>query len=139
MTQPPEFPQTGAYPEASQATTALVLGIIGLFFAILAPVAWVIAIFSLAFFGQQSWSTLVMVLPTDLVPREALGKVAGLVGLGGAMGGVVLGQLAGWLLDHSFSYTPVLIIAGSLHVIAFLLICLVVPAIKQLNFSKQTA
>ena len=43
MTQPPEFPQTGAYPEASQATTALVLGIIGLFFAILAPVAWVIA------------------------------------------------------------------------------------------------
>ena len=66
----------------------------------LPSVTWVIAIFSLAFFGQQSWSTVVMVLPTDLVPQEALGKVAGLVGLGGAMGGVLLGQLAGWLLDH---------------------------------------
>jgi hypothetical protein len=43
MTQPPEFPQTGAYPEASQATTAVVLGVIGLFFQILGPVAWVIA------------------------------------------------------------------------------------------------
>ncbi len=35
------------------------------------------------------------------------------------MGGVMLGQLAGWLLDHGFSYTPVLIVAASLHVIAF--------------------
>ncbi len=85
-------------------------------------VPWVIFLFSLAFFGQQSWSTLVMTLPTDLFPREALGTVAGFVGLGGALGGVVLGQLAGYLLDHGFSYAPVLVIAGSLHVLAFLLI-----------------
>src|SRR4030095_15814381 len=63
-----------------------------------ASVAWCIVLFSLAFFGQQSWSTLVMILPTDLFPKRALGTVAGLVGLGGAMGGVVLGQLAGYLL-----------------------------------------
>jgi len=46
---------------------------------------------------------------------------------------VVLGQLAGWLLDHGFSYTPVLVIACSLHVIAFILICLVVPKIQPLK------
>jgi len=42
MTQPPEFPaQSGAYPEASQATTALVLGILGLIICgVLAPFAW---------------------------------------------------------------------------------------------------
>ena len=34
-----------------------------------APVAWALAIFSLAYFGQQSWSTLVMILPADLFPR----------------------------------------------------------------------
>ena len=34
------------------------------------PVTWAIAIFCLAYFGQQSWSTLVMVLPTDLFPQE---------------------------------------------------------------------
>ena len=40
----PEFPadQTG-YPEASQATTAMVLGILGIFVTLLAPVAWWIA------------------------------------------------------------------------------------------------
>ena len=50
-------------------------------------------LFSVAYFGQQSWSTLVMVLPTDLFPQSMVGSVAGLVGFGGAMGGIVFGQL----------------------------------------------
>jgi ACS family hexuronate transporter-like MFS transporter len=100
-------------------------------------VPWVIFLFSLAFFGQQSWSTLVMTLPTDLFPRQALGTVAGFVGLGGALGGVLLGQLAGYLLDHGVTYGPVLVIAGSLHVLAFLLILAVVRSIKPLTMNFQ--
>jgi ACS family hexuronate transporter-like MFS transporter len=95
-------------------------------------VSWVIVLFSVAFFGQQSWSTLVMILPTDLFPKHAVGTVAGFVGLGGALGGVVLGQLAGYLLDHGFSYTPVLVIAGSLHVAAFFLILATVRSLQPL-------
>ena len=102
-------------------------------------IGWVLFLFSLAFFGQQSWSTLVMVLPTDLVPRQAVGKLAGLVGLGGAMGGVVLGQTAGWLLDHGFSYTPVLTIAACLHLIAFGTICLSIPHLQRLTFGKPVS
>lgn len=43
MSQPPQFPaESGAYPEASQATTILVLGILGIVICqFLAPVAWV--------------------------------------------------------------------------------------------------
>ncbi len=66
-------------------------------------VGWVIFIFSLAFFGQQSWSTLVMILPTDMISKRAVGTLAGLVGFGGAMGGVLLGQVVGWLRDHGYS------------------------------------
>ena len=98
-------------------------------------VGWVIFLFSLAFFGQQSWSTLVMILPTDLISRQAVGTLAGLVGFGGAMGGVLLGQIVGWLRDHGYSYTPALVLAGSLHVAAFLLICLVIPKIQPLTIS----
>jgi ACS family hexuronate transporter-like MFS transporter len=97
----------------------------------------VLFLFSLAFFGQQSWSTLVMTVPTDLVPRGALGKLAGLVGLGGAFGGIAMGQAAGWALDNGFSYTPVLLVAASLHVLAFGLICLVIPRLRQLEFSRK--
>jgi ACS family hexuronate transporter-like MFS transporter len=100
-------------------------------------VSWVIFLFSVAFFGQQSWSTLVMILPTDLFPKHAVGTVAGFVGLGGALGGVVLGQLAGYLLDHGFSYTPVLVIAGSLHVAAFFLILVTVRSLQPLPLKPQ--
>lgn len=39
----PEFPNEAraSYPEASQATTVLVLGIVGIIFPIVAPVAWI--------------------------------------------------------------------------------------------------
>jgi ACS family hexuronate transporter-like MFS transporter len=96
-------------------------------------VGWVIFIFSLAFFGQQSWSTLVMILPTDMISKRAVGTLAGLVGFGGAMGGVLLGQIVGWLRDHGYSYTPALIISGSMHIAAFILICLVIPKIQPLK------
>ena len=95
-------------------------------------VPWVIVLFSIAFFGQQSWSTLVMTLPTDLFPKKALGTVAGFVGMGGAFGGVAMGQFAGWALDHGFTYTPVLVLAGSLHVIAFVVILLTVRTLRPL-------
>jgi len=102
------------------------------------PVGWAIALFSLAYFGQQSWSTLVMVLPTDLFPRESVGSVAGMVGFGGAMGGIVFGQCAGWLLDHGFGYSVVFGVAGTFHVIAFAVICLSIPNIRPLELNRGT-
>ena len=101
--------------------------------------AAVIAVFSLAFFGQQSWSTLVMTLPTDLLPAASVGRLAGLVGLGGAFGGIVMGQAAGWALDRGSGYTPVLVVAGSLHLLAFALICLGVPRISRLVFNRKAS
>jgi ACS family hexuronate transporter-like MFS transporter len=94
-------------------------------------VSWAIGIFSLAYFGQQSWSTLVMVLPTDLFPTSAVGAVAGLVGFGGAMGGIAFGTLVGYLLDHGFGYGVVFTIAGTLHVAAFAIILATIPGSGQ--------
>jgi ACS family hexuronate transporter-like MFS transporter len=48
------------------------------------------------------------------------------------MGGVVFGQLAGWLLDHGFSYAPVLAIAGSLHIVAFVVLLTMVRSLHSL-------
>jgi MFS transporter, ACS family, hexuronate transporter len=99
------------------------------------PVGWALAIFSIAYFGQQSWSTLVMILPADMYPRSAVGAVAGLVGFGGAIGGIAFGQLVGYLLDHHFGYGIVFALAGSLHVIAFGVICWRVPFVAPLSLT----
>ena len=100
-------------------------------------ISWALALFSLAYFGQQSWSTLVMVLPTDLFPRKVVGAVAGLVGFGGAMGGIAFQQLAGYLLDHGFGYGLVFTLAGSFHVIAFLIILSAVPEVAPLSLGAK--
>jgi ACS family hexuronate transporter-like MFS transporter len=100
-------------------------------------VGWAIGLFSVAYFGQQSWSTLVMVLPADIFPRASVGAVAGLVGFGGAMGGVVFGQAVGYLLDHGYGYSLVFALAGSFHVVAFAVICLAIPRIAPLALAPR--
>jgi ACS family hexuronate transporter-like MFS transporter len=102
-----------------------------------ARVSWALAIFSLAYFGQQSWSTLVMVLPADLFPNRVVGAVAGLVGFGGAMGGIAFGQLVGYLLDHGFGYGVVFTMAGTFHVVAFLIILATIPVVKPLAIARE--
>ena len=100
-------------------------------------VSWAIAIFSVAYFGQQSWSTLIMVLPADLLPRRVVGSVAGLVGFGGAMGGIAFGQFVGYLLDHGIGYGTVFALAGMFHVVAFMVVLAAIPAFQPVDVERR--
>jgi MFS transporter, ACS family, hexuronate transporter len=104
-----------------------------IFFVTQAPVQLAILLFSIAFFGQQSWSTLVMILPADLFPHKVVGSVAGLVGFGGAMGGLVFGLIVGYLLDHGFGYRTVFGMVSTMHVTAFGIILLAVGRVRPLH------
>jgi ACS family hexuronate transporter-like MFS transporter len=108
----------------------------GIIFVTHVPVEWAIVLFSLAFFGQQSWSTLVMIVPTDLFDRRVVASVAGLVGFGGAMGGLLMNLVAGRLLDRGFGYETVFSIVGMLHVTAFVVILIAIPRIRPIAASE---
>ncbi|MDQ2777401.1 MAG: MFS transporter [Acidobacteriota bacterium] len=101
------------------------------------PVAFAIVLFSVVFFGQQSWSTLIMVLPADLFPRKVVASVAGLVGCGGAIGGSVFALLVGYLLDHGHGYGIVFSIVATLHVLAFLLILVTMGEMRPVHLSER--
>jgi ACS family hexuronate transporter-like MFS transporter len=73
-----------------------------------------------------------MILPTDLFPRRVVASVAGLVGFGGAMGGVVFNLVAGRMLDTGSGYGPVFAAVSTFHVLAFLLILLTVRKVQPL-------
>jgi ACS family hexuronate transporter-like MFS transporter len=103
------------------------------------PVEFVLVLFSIAFAGQQSWSTLVMTLPSDLVPSSVVGSFAGLVGFGGAMGGIVFGLVVGRLLDHGFGYGPVFAVVSVLHVIGFCVILLSIRVVGPIQFKSTSA
>jgi ACS family hexuronate transporter-like MFS transporter len=97
------------------------------------PVSLALFLFSLAFFGQQSWSGLIMTLPTDIFPLSSVGSVAGLIGFGGAMGGAIFNLLAGRLLSHGSSYATVFAIVGSLHAVAFAVLLLTSGVLRALE------
>ena len=84
------------------------------------PVSGALALFSVAFFAQQSWSGLIMTIPADVFPLSAVGTVAGMIGFGGSMGGALFGLIAGWLLGHHFTYETLFLLVGTFHLIGFL-------------------
>ena len=88
------------------------------------PVSFALLLFSIAFFGQQSWSGLIMTLPTDVFPLSSVGSVAGLIGFGGAIGGAIFNLIAGQLLSHGAGYGTLFAIVGSLHAVAFAILLL---------------
>src|ERR1035437_6766799 len=103
------------------------------------PVELVIVLFSIAFAGQQSWSTLVMTLPSDLVPSSVVGSFAGLVGFGGAMGGIVFGLVVGLQLGHGFGYGVVCACVSVLHLIGFCVILLTIRVVGPIDFKSKAA
>lgn len=107
-------------------------------FVTYSPVQLAIVLFSLAFFGQQFWSTIMMTLPADVFPSRSVGSVAGLEGFGGAMGGVVFGLVVGYLLDHGYGYGLVFKIVSTFHVLAFLTILVTIRVIRQIELKPAT-
>ncbi len=116
----------------------LALGLSALFMPVVmlvphVPVSWALALFSIAFFCQQSWSGLIMTLPADIFPLSAVGTVSGLIGFGGAIGGAIFGVVAGFLLGHGFGYGTLFVLVGSFHLIGFLAILLLAGRLQPLK------
>ncbi|HEV2416928.1 MAG TPA: MFS transporter [Terriglobia bacterium] len=104
-----------------------------------APVGIAVALFSVAFFGQQFWSTIMMTLPADVFPDREIGSVAGLEGCGGALGGVVFGLVVGYLLDHGFGYAPVFVMVSVFYPIAFVIILLTFRRVEPVDRAEEEA
>jgi ACS family hexuronate transporter-like MFS transporter len=102
------------------------------------PVSFALVLFSVVFFGQQSWSGLIMTVPADVFPLSSVGSVAGLIGFGGAVGGATFGVVAGELLKHGAGYSTLFIIAGSLHLLAFGIILLTSGNLRPLATEFNT-
>jgi ACS family hexuronate transporter-like MFS transporter len=93
-----------------------------------------VALISLATAAHQGWSANLFTLPSDTFPRPAVGTVVGLGGMGGAFGGMLVAPAIGKWLDYSGkSYGPLFLTAGTMYLIALLIIHLLVPKIRQIE------
>ncbi|MEO7143627.1 MAG: MFS transporter [Bryobacteraceae bacterium] len=76
---------------------------------------------SVAAFVCFVWFINTSALISDVFPEQVVGSVQGLVGTAGSGGGMLFSLLTGFLLDRS-SYAIVFAIAGSMHVLASLIL-----------------
>ena len=107
------------------------LAVVPMVFASGASNLWVaVALVSLAAAAHQGWSANLFTTVSDMFPRKAVGSVVGLGGMAGAVGGMLIAKLTGYLLQATGSYLPVFFIAAFAYLIGLAIIHLLVPKLE---------
>jgi len=118
---------------ASRKTAMLIcaLAVVPIVFASSTPNLFVaVALVSLATAAHQGWSANLFTIATDMFPGRAIGSVTGIGGMAGAVGGMLLVKIVGYILQWTGSYLIIFIIAGSAYLIALGIIHVLVPKLE---------
>jgi MFS transporter, ACS family, hexuronate transporter len=89
-----------------------------------------VALISLAAAAHQGWSANMFTTASDMFPRRVVGSVVGMGGMAGAVGGMLIAKVVGYVLQWTGSYVTVFVIAASAYVIALLVIQLLAPNLE---------
>ncbi|MEJ1970258.1 MAG: MFS transporter [Rhizomicrobium sp.] len=104
------------------------LAVLPVAFAAGASSLWLaVGLIGIACAGHQGFSANLYALPSDLFPRWAAGSVVGLGGAAGAVGGMLMAQFAGWVLQTTGSYRPIFLVAACAYLVALGVVQLLVP------------
>ncbi|MCU0643199.1 MAG: MFS transporter [bacterium] len=95
---------------------------------------WIaVAFLSLATAAHQGWSANLFTTVSDMFPRKAVASVVGLGGMAGAVSGMLIANITGFILQFTGSYLIPFMIAGSVYLLALFVINLLVPYIKEIE------
>ena len=89
-----------------------------------------VALISLAAAAHQGWSANVYTLVSDTFPRQAVGSVIGFGGMCGAVGGMLIAKVTGYLLQTTGSYLAVFVIAGTTYLVTLAIVHLLSPRLE---------
>lgn len=124
----------------SRKTAMLIcaLAVVPIVFASITSSLWVaVILIGIAAAAHQGWSANIFTLTSDMFPKQAVGSVVGIGGMMGAVGGMIMSPLVGWILDTTGSYVPIFIIAASAYLVALLIIQLLVPNLEPANINYE--
>lgn len=96
-----------------------------------------VVLIGIAAAAHQGWSANIFTLSSDMFPKQAVGSVVGIGGMFGAIGGMVISPLVGWILETTKtptnpngSYFIIFTIAASAYLVALLIIHLLAPKLE---------
>jgi ACS family hexuronate transporter-like MFS transporter len=99
-----------------------------------------VLIIGLAAAGHQAWSANIFTTVSDMFPKKAVGSVTGIGGMAGAVGGILIAELAGMLFDYykvngkiETGYYIMFFICGFAYIIAWFIMQLLAPKLQRVN------
>ncbi len=95
-----------------------------------------VLLLGLAAAAHQGFSCNLLTMPSDLFPARAVASVAGMGGMAGAIGGMLIAKLVGYLLQSTGSYTIPFLMAGSAYLIALGVIHLLAPKLEPVQLRE---
>ena len=130
------FIKRGWSVNAGRKTAMLVcaLAVLPMAFASKATDLWAaVALVGLAASAHQGWSANLFTLTSDMFPRQAVGSVVGLGGFAGAVGGMLIAKITGYILQTTGSYIPIFFMAAFAYLAALLVIHILVPKMEPVR------
>jgi ACS family hexuronate transporter-like MFS transporter len=117
----------------SRKTAMLIcaLAVVPIIFASITSSLWIaVVLIGIAAAAHQGWSANIFTISSDMFPKQAVGSVVGIGGMMGAVGGMIIAPLVGYILQSTGSYVPIFIIAASAYLVALLIIHLLAPRLE---------
>lgn len=118
---------------SSRKTAMLIcaLSVVPIVIASMTSSLWLaVILIGIAAAAHQGWSANIFTLSSDMFPKQAVGSVVGIGGMFGAIGGMVISPLVGYILQTTGSYVPIFIIAASAYLVALFIIHLLAPKLE---------
>ena len=104
------------------------LSVVPIVFAYRMESLWgAVILIGLAAAGHQGFSANLFTLTSDLFPAQTVGSVVGIGGMAGAIGGMFMAKIVGYVLQWTGSYMIPFFIAGSAYLLALGIIQMLVP------------
>ena len=106
---------------AARKTAMLVcaLAVVPIVFASNVTDLWVaVALVGLAAAAHQGWSANLFTLTSDMFPRHAVGSVVGFGGCAGAIGGMLIAKITGYILRRPAATSAIFFIAAFAYLVA---------------------
>ena len=94
-----------------------------------------VLLIGLAAAAHQGWSCNLFTLASDMFPKRAVASVVGVGGFAGAVGGMLIADGVGHILQWTHSYVVPFLIAGSAYLIALLVLHLLAPQLQAVSIA----
>jgi ACS family hexuronate transporter-like MFS transporter len=98
---------------------------------------WVaVVLIGMAAAGHQGFSANLFTLTSDLFPTQAVASVVGIGGMAGAIGGMLIAKVVGYILQQSGSYRIPFVIAGLSYLVSLGIIQLLTPRLEPAMLAR---